>query len=97
MELLGQRLFAFDRRQGDLRLEGRPMIASRYFRRLAPLIRHYPVALVKPGYHLAYCPNFRSPSVFRAGVWLPVEHCYAHALHQLAHMYPAHVEPSRFS
>ncbi|MEQ1656343.1 MAG: hypothetical protein ABL960_11640, partial [Nitrospira sp.] len=29
--------------------------------RLAPLVRHHLVALVKPGYHLAHCPNFRSP------------------------------------
>ena len=27
---------------------------------LAPLVRHPSVALVKPGYHLPYCPDFRS-------------------------------------
>ncbi len=36
------------------------MIPSRAFHRLAPLVRHLSVALVKPGYHLSHCPNFRS-------------------------------------
>jgi len=58
---LGQRHIAFDRRQGHLGLEGRPVIASRSLHRLAPLVRHHPVTLVKPGYHLAHCPNLRSP------------------------------------
>ena len=57
----GHRLAAFDRGQCYLRLEGRPVIASRSFHRLAPLVRHHPVALVKQGYHLSHCPNFRGP------------------------------------
>ncbi|MGH7909389.1 MAG: hypothetical protein ACRENW_06015, partial [Thermodesulfobacteriota bacterium] len=37
------------------------MIPSRSLHRLAPLVRHHAVTSVKPGYHLSYCPNFRSP------------------------------------
>ena len=40
-------------------LEGRSVIPSRSFHRLAPLVRHQPVALVKPGSLLPHCPNFR--------------------------------------
>lgn len=35
-ELLGQRLLAFKRCQGHLRLEGRPVMAPRSLHRLAP-------------------------------------------------------------
>ena len=56
-----ERLVAFDRGQGHLRREGRSMIPSRSFHCLAPLIHHHLVAFVKPGYHLAHCPNLRSP------------------------------------
>ena len=63
----GQRLAAFDRGQCHLRLEGGPVIASRSLHRLAPLVRHHPVALVKQGYHLSHCPNFRDPLVSPAG------------------------------
>ena len=64
MKLLGQfrhRIVPFDRGQRHLRLEGRFVIPSRPLYCLAPLRRHLPLALVKPGYHLPHCPNFRSP------------------------------------
>ncbi len=57
----GQRLVAFDRRQGHLGLKCRSVIPSCSLHRLAPLVRHHLVASVKPGYHLPHCPNFRSP------------------------------------
>ncbi len=57
----GQRLVAFDRGQRHLCRKGPSVIPSRSFYRLAPLVRHQLVTLVKPGYHLSYCPNFRSP------------------------------------
>ena len=42
--------------QGHLGLEGRRrVIPSCSLHRLAPLVRHQSVVLVKPGYHLAYC------------------------------------------
>jgi hypothetical protein len=59
--IFGARLVAFDGRQGHRRLEARSVIPSRSFHRLATLVRHPSMALVKPGYHLPYCPNFRSP------------------------------------
>ncbi len=62
----GQRLVTFDRGQRHLRLEGRSVIPSRSFHCLAPLVDHLAVALVKPGYHLSYCPNFRSPLCLNA-------------------------------
>jgi hypothetical protein len=37
------------------------MILSRSLHGLAPLIGHHLVALMKPGFHLSYYPNFRSP------------------------------------
>ena len=57
----GQGLVAFDRGQCHLRFERCPVIASRSLHGRAPLVRHPLVASVKPGYHLAHCPNFRSP------------------------------------
>jgi hypothetical protein len=48
----GQRLVAFDGRHRDLRFEGCSVIPSRSLHRLAPLVGHLAVALVKPGYHL---------------------------------------------
>ena len=63
----GQRLVAFDGGQRHLRLEGRSMIPSRSFHCLAPLVGHLAVALVKPGYHLPHCPNFRSPLLQHSG------------------------------
>ena len=63
-ELFGQvrqRLVASHCGQGNLRVEGRSMIASRSLHRLAPLVCHHSVGWVKPGYHLPHCPNFRSP------------------------------------
>ena len=58
---LRQRLLAFDRGEGHLRLEGRPVIASRSLHRLAPLVRPPSGASVTQGYHLAHCPNFWGP------------------------------------
>src|SRR4029077_11678150 len=59
---LRQRLIAFDRGEGHLSLEGRPVIASRSLHRLAPLVRPLSGASIKQGYHLAHCPNFWAPS-----------------------------------
>lgn len=56
-----QRFVAFDRRQRHLRLKRGPVIPSCSLHCLAPLVRHLLVASVKPGYHLAHCPNFRGP------------------------------------
>ncbi len=57
----GQRLVTFDRGQRHLRLKRSPVISSRTLHCLTPLVSHPLVAGVKPGYHLPYCPNFRSP------------------------------------
>ena len=56
-----ERLVARDGRQRHLGLEGRSVNPSGSLHRLASLVRHHPMALVKPGYHLAHCPNFRGP------------------------------------
>lgn len=40
--------------------KGGSVIPSRSFHRLAPLVDHLLMALVKPGSHLPYCPNYRS-------------------------------------
>ena len=57
----GQGLIPFDRSQRHLCFKGGSVIPSRVSHCLAPLCRHLPVALVKPGYHLSHCPIFRSP------------------------------------
>ena len=58
---LGQRFVAFDGGQGHLGLKGGSVIPSRSFHRLAPFVDHLLMIFVKPGSHLPYCPNFRSP------------------------------------
>ena len=58
---LGQRLVAFDRRQGHLRLEGGPVIASRSLHRLAPLVRHLLVAFGEARLPLSTLSEFPEP------------------------------------
>ena len=58
---LRQRRVARARGQGHLSRTCRPVMASRPLHRLAPLVRHLSGASVKPGDHVAHCPNFRGP------------------------------------
>lgn len=43
------------------------MIPSGPLHRLVPLVHHHLVAFMKPSYHLAHCPNLRSPLYIQSG------------------------------